>query len=283
LKSWFIPALAVLLLLIIIVATQAPQPVQHGAAFAAIQLLDKACTVDPVMTSGSRFFVLLSAGLLTGFSHCVGMCGPLTGAFAARRRAAKKELSSALVLFQLGRLATYLILGGVVGGLGQLFMAVTQQWQILFSIILGFFVSLVGLGLWGLLPLQRWIASIKLAYLVSGWLKQLIVADHPAAPFSLGLANGLLPCGPVYALSLVAAVAGGPLGGAAIMFVFGLGTLPAMFGFGFSASLLGRHWRGNLYRVAATLVVLIGLQLTLRGLALGGQISHVTIGSVMLW
>ena len=55
-----------------------------------------------------------------------------------------------------------------------------------------------------------------------------------------------------------------------------------MLGFGFSASLLGRHLRGHLYRVAATLVVLIGLQLTLRGLALGGQIPHAAIGSVML-
>jgi sulfite exporter TauE/SafE len=280
LKHWFAPAAAVMLLAIII-AIQAHA--QHGAAFAAIQLLDKACTIDPAMGSGSRFFVLLSAGLLTGFSHCVGMCGPLAGTFAAHRRSARKEVSSALVLFQSGRLATYLILGAVVGGLGRVFMTIAYEWQILFSIILGLFVSLVGLGLWGLLPIQRWMASMKWAYLVSGWLKQLIVADHPAAPFGLGLANGLLPCGPVYALSLVAAVAGSSLAGALVMFVFGLGTLPAMFGFGFSASLLGRHLRGNLYRVAATLVVLMGLQLTLRGLALGGQISHVTIGSIMLW
>lgn len=67
------------------------------------------------------------------------------------------------------------------------------------------------------------------------------------------------------------------------MLIFGLGTLPSLLGFGFSASLLSLQFRGYLYRVAAVLVIVVGLQLTLRGLALYGQIPHSTIGSVMLW
>ena len=67
------------------------------------------------------------------------------------------------------------------------------------------------------------------------------------------------------------------------MLIFGLGTLPAMLGIGFSTSLLSVRLRSHLYRVAAILVVIVGLQLTMRGLALGGQITHGAIGGVMLW
>jgi hypothetical protein len=82
---------------------------------------------------------------------------------------------------------------------------------------------------------------------------------------------------------LVAATSGDALKGASIMLVFGLGTLPAMLGVGLSASMLSVRWRSGLYRVAALLVVLVGVQLALRGLAAGGQIPHAALGSVMLW
>jgi sulfite exporter TauE/SafE len=283
LKFWPIVALA--LLLIIIIVYQPDGLAQYQPAFAAIQLIDphNTCTIDPSAATTSSFFVLLSAGLLTGFSHCAGMCGPLVGAFAARRRAARQELSTPLALFQSGRLTTYVLLGALVGGLGQTFGTITQTWQIFFSMTLGLLIMLVGLGLWGLLPMQRWIVSIKWAYFVSRWIKGLIAWPHPAAPFGLGLANGLLPCGAIYAVSLVAAMAGDPVKGAGVMFIFGLGTLPAMVGIGFSASRLSLHFRSQLHRVATALVMIIGLQLTLRGLALSGQISHVTIGGLMLW
>ena len=234
-------------------------------------------------TMASSFFVLLSAGLLTGLSHCVGMCGPLVGAFALRRRAAGQEISTPLVLFQLGRLTTYLLLGLILGTTGYALAAVIRDWQGLISIVLGFLMLLLGLSLLGLVPLQHWILSTALARAVTGSMKPLMTSSHLAAPLALGLTNGLLPCGPVYAMALLAAMSGDPLKGASIMLIFGLGTLPAMLGLGYSASLLSVRLRSNLYRLAAILVVIVGLQLSLRGLAVSGQISHAAIGSVMLW
>ncbi len=43
-----------------------------------------------------------------------------------------------------------------------------------------------------------------------------------------GLLWGFLPCGLVYGALLIAVVAHNPLGGAALMFVFGLGTVPML-------------------------------------------------------
>ena len=231
----------------------------------------------------TSFFALLGAGLLTGLSHCVGMCGPLVGAFTLRLRAEKKELSTPLVLYQTGRLTTYLVIGAIVGGLGHTLTPTIRSWQGVFSISVGFLMALLGLALLGFFPFQRWIAAVVPARLVSGWIKHLMNSTHPAAPFGLGLANGLLPCGSVYAMALLAAASGDPLKGVSVMLIFGLGTLPAMLGFGFSATLLSVKLRSHLFRAAAILIIIVGVQLSMRGLALGGQISHAAIGGVMLW
>ncbi len=236
------------------------------------------------MTSLS-FFALLGAGLFTGLSHCVGMCGPLVGAFALRRRAVKQEISSPLIIYQLGRLTTYTLLGAAVGSLGAVLAAALRPWQGAFSIAMGFGVILIGLGLTGVLPLQDGLASLAPARLASRWIKRLMVSQHAAAPFGLGLANGLLPCGAVYAMTLLAAMRGDALQGASLMLIFGFGTLPAMLGFGYAAARLSLRLRTHLFRVAAVVVVVVvvGVQLTLRGLALDGYIPHTGLGGVVLW
>jgi len=266
-------------------AGQPNWPGQSQATFAALNLLDSnaVCTVDHTATAATGFYLLLGAGLLTGLSHCLGMCGPLVGAFVMRRRAARQELSTPLVLFQTGRLTSYLLLGALLGSSGYLLASAIHHWQGLFSAGLGLLTVLLGLSLLGWLPFQRWLAATGLASWVGGWVKQLLQSGHPAAPFGLGMANGLLPCGPVYAMALLAATSGNPVRGAGVMLLFGLGTLPAMLGLGFSTSLVSVSLRSQLYRVAALLVVLVGLQLVLRGLALNGQLPHAAIGSVMLW
>ncbi len=274
----------VLLLLLTACNPNTQWSTQNKAALAATNLLepDSVCSVNHP-TTASSFFVLLGTGLLTGLSHCVGMCGPLVGAFAMRRRAERREVSTSLGLFQTGRLATYLGLGTALGAMGYVLATAIRDWQGVISIALGLLMALLGLSLLGLLPLQRWLASVALTGLITDWIKQLMSSNHPAAPFALGLTNGLLPCGPVYAMGLLAAISGDPLKGASIMLIFGLGTLPAMLGLGFSASLLSKRLRGHLYHLAAMLVVLVGLQLALRGLALNGQVAHAAIGGVMLW
>ncbi|RME50442.1 MAG: sulfite exporter TauE/SafE family protein [Caldilineae bacterium] len=236
------------------------------------------------LSPSAGFFLLLTAGLLTGLSHCAGMCGPLVSAFALRRRAARQEVAAPLAMFQLGRLTTYALLGAAMGAVGGVVnvAAALRGWQGVLSVGLGAAMVALGLGLMGGLPARR-LESAALARAVTRRIGRLLTAEHPAAPFGLGLANGLLPCGPVYAMSLLAAATGNPARGALAMFVFGLGTLPAMLGIGLSASALGARLRRGLFRAAALLVVLVGLQLALRGLAMNGLIAHTHLGGVMLW
>jgi sulfite exporter TauE/SafE len=234
-------------------------------------------------TTSLSFFALLGAGLFTGLSHCVGMCGPLVSAFVLRRQATGQELWTPLILFQMGRLTTYTLWGATVGGMGAVLAAALRPWQGVFSMAVGLLIILIGLGLSNVLPLQGWMVSLAPARFASRWMKRWLASSHPAAPLALGLANGLLPCGAVYAMTLLAAMSGDPLQGASLMLIFGFGTLPAMLGFGYTAALLSLRLRTHLFRVAALVVMVVGVQLALRGLALNGHIPHTGLGGVMLW
>ncbi len=99
----------------------------------------------------------------------------------------------------------------------------------------------------------------------------------------LGALNGLLPCGLVYSALLMTATAGGPGPGAVGMALFGVGTLPALLVVGLGAGALGVRLRQTLVRVAGAFIVVVGLQLVLRGLATFGVVPHVQWGGFVLW
>lgn len=259
----------------------------HGQAILAVQTIvhpDGICTIDHA-PSKTGFFILLSAGLLTGLSHCVGMCGPLVSAFAMRRRAIQREVSTPLVLYQMGRLSMYMLLGAGMGAIGGIINVVPliRGGQGVIAAIFGILLILMGTSLLGWLPTRYWIESSALARALSQWIRRLLTADHPLAPFTLGVANGLLPCGAIYAMSVLAMSTTNALHGAMIMLIFGLGTLPAMLGVGLSVSMFSLRIRRGLFQLAAIFIVLIGVQLILRGLALNGLMSHISVGGLMLW
>ena len=100
---------------------------------------------------------------------------------------------------------------------------------------------------------------------------------------ALGALNGLLPCGMVYGALSISVSAGNALGGGLAMLLFGLGTVPALLVLGLGARAVPHSVRVTLSRVGFVLVVVVGLQLALRGLATLGLISHLRLGHVMLW
>ena len=90
------------------------------------------------------------------------------------------------------------------------------------------------------------------------------------APFAIGLLNGLMPCGPLQSMWIVALATGNPFAGAMSMFLFSLGTVPLMLGLGSIVSLLGKKFTDQVIRVGAILVVVLGLSMLSQGGALSG-------------
>jgi sulfite exporter TauE/SafE len=105
----------------------------------------------------------------------------------------------------------------------------------------------------GLLPEPR----IALPGL-GGTMTRLLARDGPAPRFLFGMANGLLPCGLVYAALALPVALGSARLGAAAMILFGLGTVPALATL---AAGLARALRQGLWprRVLAAGMLIVGL------------------------
>jgi sulfite exporter TauE/SafE len=91
--------------------------------------------------------------------------------------------------------------------------------------------------------------------------------------FILGMILGFIPCGLVYAAGAKAATTQSILGGMITMLVFGLGTFPAMVITGLTVNLISNKLRMQLYRIAAIMVILLGILAILRGIDAMGWIK----------
>ncbi len=208
------------------------------------------------------------AALALGFFgslHCAGMCGPIAASLPGHQWNATRFFISRL-LYNSGRLITYSFLGLLVGAIGYgAKMFLVQQY---FSLVLGILIVLWGIRESGLLPFWKKKGTIMMMpfrNFIAGWFKK---GTLPAV-FGIGMANGLLPCGFVYMGLFLAAMAGSPLGGAATMALFGLGTFPTMLLISYSLRLFAAKAGNFITRTMPYAIVLIGCLFVLRGMALG--------------
>ena len=208
------------------------------------------------------FALAFILGLL-GSLHCAAMCGPLMLALPGLPGGAGRFVAGRLI-YQLGRVTTYCLLGIMAGMVGKsILLAGLQRWLSLalgVAILAGFLVSKkVGLSA----PVVRLVTGLKSA--MSAQLHRRTMASLTL----LGMLNGLLPCGLVY-VALAGAVARGTLAGGVIyMAVFGLGTLPMMLTMSLSGRLFPVSLRLKLRGAIPVGVCVLATLLILRGMALG--------------
>ena len=100
-------------------------------------------------------------------------------------------------------------------------------------------------------------------------------ADKKRGPFTIGLLNGLMPCGPLQSMWIVALASGNPVTGAVSMFMFSLGTVPLMLSLGSIVSLIGRKYTNQVMKIGAILIAVMGLSMLTQGVVLSGLLSTV--------
>jgi sulfite exporter TauE/SafE len=204
---------------------------------------------------------------LFGSLHCIGMCGPIAIALPVPD---SNNLSFFMgrILYNLGRVVTYAFLGAVLGLIGsKIALAGAQQ---VVSVVLGVIIIIAVL-----LPqkYKNYFAQHPLIQKLSYPLKSNIGVLFKKGTFSamllIGILNGFLPCGLVYVALAGAIASGDPVSGAAVMILFGLGTVPAMF----AASVLGKFInigiRTKIRKAVPILVIILGIIFILRGMNLG--------------
>ena len=216
----------------------------------------------PKIDSTISLSALFVTGLLTSV-HCVAMCGGINLSQSVGTVESGKNRMRNPLLYNLGRVISYTVIGAIVGGIGSvLFLSETLKAILLSLAALG--MLLMGLSMLGWLP---WWLAPRMPRFLSGRLGK---AGAGKGPLVVGLLNGLMPCGPLQAMQLYALATGSALTGALSMFLFSLGTVPLMLGAGALFSSLKGKFAFVVQRVSAVLVVFFAIVMATNAFSLFG-------------
>jgi len=208
------------------------------------------------------FISIATIAFLGSFGHCVGMCGGIVIAYSSTKVQqgwSKTQQSFSHLLYSLGRILTYSILGAIFGYLGSV-ATFSNNASGLLWIFAGLAMLLTGLSLLGKV---KFLTLIEHSFSKSTWyqnnFRTLISSQSFTSFFLLGMLNGLLPCGFVYFFAITAASTADPLHGAIVMMIFGISTVPALFSLGFFVGLFKQSGLRNIMmKLAAISVILYG-------------------------
>ncbi|WP_246141865.1 sulfite exporter TauE/SafE family protein [Phaeodactylibacter luteus] len=205
----------------------------------------------------------LAIGFLGSF-HCIGMCGPIALSLPYQGR---KPLASAanVLLYNLGRVITYGLLGAVIGLVGKgFFLAGAQSYL---SIGLGLFLLVVALFS---IDMESQLLRVPIISRLNQWvtrqLGRIIGQGGPLRLLGIGALNGLLPCGLVYVAIVGAIGTGTALYGALYMAAFGLGTLPLMMATALAGQFVPLSWRRSVRKLLPVFLAGFALLFIMRGL-----------------
>ena len=186
------------------------------------------------------FFTLFLLGFFGG-THCVGMCGGLSSAFALQLPPHLNRLGL-IVLLNLGRISSYVLIGLIVGLVGQIGISLddTRWLQNGLYVAANVLLLLLGLYLAGLSTAATQIERIgrPIWKRLNPILNRLLPIKSVPACFGVGMLWGWLPCGLVYSASLYALGSGNAVQGGLYMLAFALGTLPNLLAMGIFAAQL---------------------------------------------
>lgn len=200
---------------------------------------------------------------LAGSLHCIGMCGPLILALPLGQAG---KIRSWLI-YHGGRVLTYAAMGLFFGLLGKGLMLAGIQKGL--SIGAGILMIALAFTAWRLEQLVNALPGFARFTRSVQHRMGTVLREHPkGAVLSMGLLNGLLPCGMVYAALAGAIAAGGAREGAFYMVLFGAGTTPLLL----ATTVWGRAFSTDVRRrfrlLQPLLMTAAGAILILRGLNL---------------
>lgn len=224
-----------------------------------------------------EIWTALAIGFFGSF-HCVGMCGPIALALPGSNQSGWSLLAGRL-LYNFGRVVTYTLLGVLFGMVGRIFSLAGFQGPL--SVGLGVLI-LIGVALPGRYSqqLMRVTGLNGLFQPLKSAISKMFRKGTATSLFSIGLLNGLLPCGFVYMGIAGSLTTGSVTGGMLYMMLFGFGTIPAMLAVSMASHLVSLDMRRTINRAIPYMAAALGILFILRGLSLGIPFLSPDLGTV---
>ena len=215
-------------------------------------------------------------GLTVGGLTCLAVQGGLLASVIAEREEGDLEEGKSskhsllpILAFLSTKLIAYTALGFLLGLFGQT-LAISDQVRILMQILAGIYMLAVACDLLNLHPIFRY-AILQPPRFLTRMVRDQAKSKDLFAPALLGFMTIFIPCGTTLAIEALAISSGNPILGASTMAAFTLGTFPLFFGVGFLTTTLGDAFKRNFFKLAAVLLIYLGVTTVNAGLNLAGS------------
>jgi len=233
-----------------------------GLAFLALFfLLQKSGILNLGIGSQTTPTTSFIIGLIASVSSCLAIVGGLVLSLSAKVSQDNVNDTKTFLLFHVGRLVSFAILGGVLGAVGNA-IGINFTFTAILGILASTVMLLLGLNLLGVF------AKNKIT-LPSGIFNFFRKIEHKTlTPLIIGFATFFLPCGFTQSMQVSALGSGSFISGLFIMLAFALGTFPmlVLLSFGSASFAHGKH-APLFFKSAGIVVIGLGIFALLAGLA----------------
>ncbi|MFA6536725.1 MAG: sulfite exporter TauE/SafE family protein [Candidatus Paceibacterota bacterium] len=228
-------------------------PVALGFAvlFVALQ---KMGIVNLVSASKVSFGTAFVIGVIASLSSCMAVVGGLVLSMSATF-AKEGDKVRPQILFHLGRIISFFILGGVIGAIGSAFTLSTSATFVL-NLIIGLVMLVLGINLLDTFHFAKRF-QLTAPKFISKHALGVAKINHTLTPALVGIATFFLPCGFTQSMQIFALSTGNFLSGALTMLSFALGTLPVLAILSFSSFSIKNSSKSGIFFKSAGLVVIL--------------------------
>lgn len=242
-----------------------------GAFIALFIILQKLGIVNLVTTADVTYGTAFVIGLIASVSTCMAVVGGLVLSMSANFAKEGDKIKPQL-LFHIGRLVSFFVLGGVIGALGSAFQ-LGATGTFLLSFVVAIILLILGINLLDVFP---WAKKLQptLPNFLGRHINELKSVNHTLTPVLLGVATFFLPCGFTQSMQIYALTTGSFWTGALTMSVFALGTLPVLALLSFSSlSIHTKARSGVFFKTAGLVVIFFGVFNLINSLVAAGLIA----------
>ncbi len=200
-------------------------------------------------------------GLIASVSSCLAVVGGLVLSLSAKISQDSNSDTKTFILFHLGRIGSFALLGGVLGLVGNA-IGISFTLTAILGIIASIVMLFLGLNLVGVFEKNK-------ITLPSGIFNLFRKMEHETlTPLIIGFGTFFLPCGFTQSMQMVALSSGSFISGMTIMLAFALGTLPVLLVLSFGgASLAHGKYAPLFFKSSGVVVIGLGIFSLLAGLA----------------
>ncbi len=238
---------------------------------AGFLLLQKVGLTSLITSSNVSYGTAFLIGLIASVSSCLAIVGGLVLSLSANS-AKEGGTWRTPVLFHLGRLGGFFLLGGLVGVIGSA-LHLSLMANVVLSSVVALVMFILGVNLLDVFHVTKRL-QLTLPARFSRNLMQGSRHDHYLAPLLIGIGTFFLPCGFTQSMQLYALSTGSFVQGSLTMLVFALGTLPmlALLSFG-ALNIAHKPWKGIFFKTAGIIVIALALLNLTNALATAGIIQ----------